>query len=140
MNIAQPRPQALQNNRQLPQLPMPLRQLPQIDHTNATKPYFDTDETENEDLMDSKGFTRAGELFYYQTSSSSNSNASSVSGNFDRVIPQEQFRIDLQGHDDDDDDDADDDQRQLEHDENDQRLRSYEDDDDNEASPYEYES
>ena len=132
MNIAQPRPQALNNNRQLPQLPIPLRQLPQIDDANAAKPYFDTDDTENDDLMSSTQFTRAGELFYYQTSSS-NSNASSVSGNFERVNRQEQFRTDLQDGDDDD-------QRQVEDDENDQRLRSYDDDDDNEASPYEYES
>src|SRR4051812_9448030 len=79
INTAQPRPQAIANSRQLPSLPMSLRQLPIIEDSNAMTPYFDIENTENEDELLSARFTRPGELFYYQTSSSSSSSSSSDS-------------------------------------------------------------
>jgi hypothetical protein len=138
INIAQPRPQASANSRQLPPLPIPIRQLPTVENSDLMKPYFDVQNTENEDELLSARFTHPGELFYYQTSSSSSSDNSSSSENSDNENHQEQFQNNNQeeeeeeGEDDDDDDDDDNNQ------EINQRLRSDEDDD--QTSPYEYET
>ena len=137
INTAQPRPQASANSRQLPSLPIPIRQLPVIDKSDAAKPYFDIESTENEDELLSARFTHPGELYYYQTSSSSSSNSdnSSSSENSDNENNEERFPNDNQEDEDDeedeDDDDDDEDQRTN------QQLRSDEDDD--QTSPYEYE-
>jgi hypothetical protein len=146
INTAQPRPQASANSRQLPSLPTPLRQLPLIDNSDSSEPYFDIQNTENEDELLSTRLTRPGELFYYQTSTSSSTSSSSSSSNSDNSLSSansdnqnndEQFPNnnqedeDEEDEDDDDDDDDDDDRRTN------QQLRSDEDDD--QTSPYGYE-
>ncbi len=93
INTAQPRPQASANSRQLPSLPLSMRQLPIVEDSDLMEQYFDVESTENEDELLSARFTRPGELFYYQTSSSSSSNAnnSSSSENSDDENIEEQF-------------------------------------------------
>lgn len=79
INTVQPRPQAANTSRQLPQLPM--RQLPTINPTNQPTAYFDL-QNDDEEIQANK-FARTSELFYYQTSSesSSDSNNSLTSDN-----------------------------------------------------------
>ena len=97
----------MNNNRQLPSLPVAIRKLPNIEKTTSKKPYFDIDDTENEELIQENRFIRPGELYYYQTSSSSSTTSeSSSSEQSDIENNEEQYVGDNQ--DDADEDDGDD--------------------------------
>ncbi|CAF0900785.1 unnamed protein product [Rotaria sordida] len=108
LNTVQSRSQLNNTSRQLPSLPA--RQLPNINKSNTSEAYFDL-QNEDEEILTEK-FTRANELFYYQTSSSSssNSNNSLTSENSNNENHEEQIQTDQQeDYDDDDGDDDDDD-------------------------------
>ena len=143
INTAQPRPQASANSRQLPSLPIPIRQLPLVGTDDSMKPYFDIENTENEDEDLAARFTRPGELFYYQTSSSSDSDKPSSSENSDNENNEEQFPND---HQENEEGDEEEEEEEVEDDEyyedDDQRmnLQLRSDEEDEQTSPYEYET
>jgi len=150
INTAQPRPQAMSNSRQLPSLPISIRQLPNIEDRTMSKPYFDIDINESDPMILTSQSTRPGELFYYQTSSSSSDSSECSS---DENSYQEENQ-DEQGQDEQPDDDEEEQNNQaddVEDDDNDgddddqamnQPLRSDDDndDDDDQTSPYEYDA
>ena len=111
ISTVQPRPQAMQNSRQLPPLPIPIRQLPTSANSDSAQPYFDVDDAENDELVLASRFTRPGELFYYQTSSSSTSDSSSPEHSDHDDHNEQQFPVDIQDEENDDDDDEDDDEQ-----------------------------
>ena len=135
INTAQPRPHANTIPRQLPSLPIPIKQLTAMDNSDLTEPYFDTNNTENEDELSSERFAHSSELYYYQTSSSSSSskiNNSSSAASSDNEHNEEQSHDNQEDNDDDDDDD--DEVLRIN-----QRLRNDDDDDDYQTSSNEYE-
>ena len=149
INTAQPRPQAGANSRQLPSVPLPLRQLPNIDHSNSIKPFFAINSTETEDELESTEFPHSGELFYYQTSSSSSSssrvhsNQSLSLENFEHENNEEQVHIENPDEDEEDDDDEDEDEEEEEEEDDDQIIidqRSSSDEEEDQTSPNEYEA
>ena len=145
INTAQPRPQSNANIRQLPSLPISVRQLPTVGPMSPVKPYFDIDNAENDEEDLAARFTHPGELFYYETSSqSSNSNNSSLE-NSDNENNDEQFVNNNQEIDDEEEEDGEegeieDDECFDEDDEQrfNQRLKS--DEEDEQTSPCEYET
>lgn len=156
INTAQPRPQAGANSRQLPSLPIPIRQLPNLDHSSSIKPFFEINSTETEDELDSTRYTHSGELFYYQTSSSSSSSSrvhsnqslsleNSEHENNEEQIPNENQEEEEDEQDDDDEGEEDEEEVEEEDaDEDDDQIiidqRSTSDEEEDQTSPYEYEA
>ncbi|UJR27700.1 hypothetical protein I4U23_008977 [Adineta vaga] len=146
INTAQPRPQPNMSARQLPTLPIPIRQLQPADSLKTNTLFSDDHNTENEEEEEeeeeeedddvlSGRFSHSGELFYYQTSSSSSASkleASPSAESSDNENNEEQYRHDNQDEDNDDDDDDEDEQRINE--------GHINDEDDDQTSSYEYEN
>jgi len=124
INTAQPRPQASANSRQLPSLPLSMRQSPIVEDPDLMEPYFDIESTENEDELLSARFTRPGELFYYQTSSSSSSSSKSNNSSSSESSDNEDHDKQAHGNQEEEDDDDDEVERIN------QRLGNDDDDDD----------
>lgn len=80
---------------------MPTRQLPKIEAVQSKVVFYDQNDDE---ILDETNFTHSGELFYYQTSSSSAS--PSLYGQSDQENNEEQCQTDQQDDEDVDDEDA----------------------------------